>query len=284
MNLNSYIIPGSANTTNKCVSWFKFKNKSVVAFASANLVHIFDYNQGNVICSLNAHKSKINAIMIDSQNNEECGLPYIKLYSADDTGNLIVWYCDDLMLLSWEILHNIETSASIISMDIMTIPNKGTFLSVMELDGSSTTWNLKIDSNSPTIVDQFKFPLAQIIRVHCMFPLFLDEDQHLFHFLLAMGSVDSKIYFRLGRYDTSKDFSTCVDVGFVLGHEDWITTLACRKLNETVMLLSGSQDCKMRVWKIKKMVNYNLTENIIKINHKFHNHYFYIYNYIYVFL
>ena len=57
----------------------------------------------------------------------------------------------------------------------------------------------------------------------------------------------------------------CKPLGSLYGHEDWVVTLTSAYMSDgNIMMISGSQDCKLRIWKIREINTTEDTTNILE--------------------
>jgi elongator complex protein 2 len=87
--------------------------------------------------------------------------------------------------------------------------------------------------------------------------------------ILALGSVDSRVHLKLfNRKQDEKEFGflTSTPIGFLAGHEDWVTCLSepfylqhneDSSSSSVLYFASGSQDSKIRIWKITSSSSYS---------------------------
>ena len=151
--------------------------------------------------------------------------------------------------------------ASVITLSCLNIINIGVIIAASDSTGHINIWHRKQDDNN----NNNNFELIDEINtlpIQMPYSLLLtslpkpSSDHHLIGLLL--GCVDAKIHISISTateklLDKSAIVSKFSSIGSLYGHEEWVTCLTSRNVDDdTVLLASGSQDSKIRIWRISK--------------------------------
>jgi hypothetical protein len=317
MNVESYVLPGAANTVANGALWLQISpTKSVVVYGSSNLLVVYDAESLVVDCTLKGHQSRVNALTslrnrsanISSDENVK---DILEVISSSDDGTLRVWQLTlgeasskDFSWKEKQVLDASESNSGFGKMilDAINISNGGSIIVTSDVNGTVFIWYRRHYDCIFKLVEQFECARSQLphtIKVISLYGSSINAQEQYDTILLVLGTVDSRILFRTANvfdFDTINSpsitssssssmgsniiFKPC---GFLSGHEDWITCLAdisvmhsnnsgvSDNCNENAMSMSiandiyfasGSQDSKIRVWKISLLSRKNVTNTV----------------------
>lgn len=268
---------GAANTVSRGVLWINTKQgskicKNFIAYAMRNSVAIVSrsdtsqpnaYDSSSVVCTLSAHKGRINALTHFIESTDE-GALLIHIITADDEGVVQVWSHDAAApLTEWtkgDCLPGLKASSTTV---ICLQTNRGVIITASDSEGKIVIWSRRSSASCCfTIVDEWKMTPSQMAYSLCLHLLPCQMNVILF-----MGSVDARIYVRVANLETIfqagvVDVFMRVGGGYLSGHEEWVSCLSAVNCNDEgsgviCMFASGSQDSKIRIWKIKGQINSN---------------------------
>lgn len=122
-------------------------------------------------------------------------------------------------------------------------------------------WYRACNTNSFILHEEIPIPPAQIPKSINLMNCPCRGSQRTPSVLLAIGSVDSRVHLRLLNIINTNEimtFSKSTIVGLLSGHEDWVTCLSepyylphkTAADTSDLYFASGSQDSKIRIWKI----------------------------------
>lgn len=257
------LINGAANTVASSACWSRFSShqyheKEVIAYSLDNLIAIVDPLKSSVVETLRGHDKRINALK-SSRNF---------LVSASEDTTVRIWRIrEDETWEQHSALSGIMRS-SVIALACLDAAG-GVIVAASDVSGRLAVWFKGSSTEAFTIIQVVDMPAAQTAHeLHLTeSPGFVCttaavKSQFEPDILLFIGSVDTKIHIRLaslqnisttlvigeGSHETREVFKS---VGTLPGHEEWITCLASVRIdNQTILLASGSKDCKIRLWRI----------------------------------
>lgn len=246
MNHSPVLISGAANTVSHSCVWIKANKVSFVAYALHNVVAISDVLSNNVVCTIKSHATKVIAVTYCVFES------HVELYSGADDGSVHVWrhlFSDSLS--EW------QRGADLVGL-------KAALTTINSLRCGDTTLVAASDSLGHIVVwlasfsqhmtlDVQKLPPAQMAYNLCLSLLPSLPSKGSF-VSLFVGCVDARVHIYIASLESimsKQSESVFRSVGALVGHEEWITCLSATSLDDrTLMLASGSQDTKIRLWKI----------------------------------
>lgn len=186
----------------------------------------------------------------------------VELITCSEDGRLCVWRSHDdtgkytLNCVLTDMQH------SVVALDAIT-STSACIVCASDSKGNIYIWARPHSSSSLFhVVHKSSLPPAQMPNCLCLHELPLDSATASpavdTCFLVALGGVDARIIIKtfsvldlLVAYNVSGTTSEHF-TGILTGHEDWITCLAFRAVNGELMLASGSQDAKIRLWRVAR--------------------------------
>lgn len=256
------------------------KEEELVVFAVHNLIAVADVRTSSIVCTLKAQSGVITSL-------SSCYLRQsIAVVAASEDGVIQVWkhrYCSPIT--EWRLVEqqltgllgaiSSSSSCSLLSTTddfvVAAADFKGSLL-VWHISGSSDTADEKPShtataTSSIHIISKIKLPSAQMAKSIHICELPTGDSRAPPCLTIFIGSVDSRIHIYIAKdgihlptngsssgstTDGPSHLELFSCVGILPGHEEWVVCLAAVAVDSrTTMLASGSQDAKIRVWKIK---------------------------------
>jgi elongator complex protein 2 len=272
--MESIFISGGSNTTSTCCKWISLDDNfydqnrvtdGILVYAMNNIIAISTiYNDSKqtpaVLCTLRGHKGFINSIDYIKNSN------YLYIYSCSDL-TIKIWRCKYSIssLESFCQWHEYQTllgnfQASIQLLSCLSIDQNCHFIVGSDSSGKCVSWLCKYSdsiipvengANNFSIIDEFKVQSIQMANALNLIKLPTMKSNTI-TILLVSGCVDSKIHLRATTLDyETKTFPVFSYIGSLVGHEEWITSISsyCDSDNN-ILLATGSQDWKVRIWRI----------------------------------
>ena len=269
------LINGAANTVASSACWSRFDSpqsheKEVIAYSLDNVIAIVNPLNSSVVETLRGHDKRINALK-SSRNF---------IVSASEDTTVRIWRMTEDA--KWE-QHSALTGvmrSSVIALACLDTAG-GVIVAASDVCGRLAVWLKGSTSEAFTIIQVIDMPPAQMAHeLHLAetpgfgltsASLKLQSEPDI---LLFIGSVDTKIHIRLassqsilktlvaseGSHETQDIFKL---VGTLPGHEEWITCLASVKIDsQTILLASGSKDCKIRLWRIHFVSKFGIADDL----------------------
>jgi elongator complex protein 2 len=257
MTITNEFISGSANTLgNKGVIWVKVDddedNKGFVAYPMFNSIAIVDMSNEKLICSIRGYQGKITSLTYISSFDK------IELISGSEDGIIRIYksnYSQTGSFMDWEEINILKgLKGSITCLSTFYSIQLGSIIAASDVLGNICLWwriNNEIEYN---IIEEIKLPSIQMANdLHLADISHRDEINNNIQNLIALiiGGVDSKIQIRVSSISDDNIPSKFLYMGSLIGHEEWVTCLASTRVdNSNILLASGSQDSKIRVWGI----------------------------------
>ena len=274
MDISCTFISGAANTTSSSVVWLPGKNCNVIAYSIHNVIAIVDFVTSRVMETLRGHDGRINCLV--------CTESF--LVSCSEDSSVRVWKQQNSTWIAYKKLHGFSNK-SIVALSCIDT-TYGLMVAAADAKGSTFIWLCPRDQNPASIeplflvLDTFVMPPAQmphalhLTEIPTASTVSGNSDVTYPHVFLFIGSVDARIHIRLALTDsimnrikvgltttTSSSNSTTSTtaptpatfhtMGTLFGHEEWVTTLCSVVMDDhTIMIASGSQDSKIRLWRI----------------------------------
>jgi len=274
---------GSCNSIPSAVLWLMNRHpdsaargQELVVFAVHNLIAVADVRTSSIVCTLKAQSGVITSL-------SSCYLRQsIAVVAASEDGCILVWkHRYSSSITEWRLVEQQLTgllgavsSSSSCSLQSTTdafvvaaADFKGSLLVWHIISGSSDIDEEPSPMTSIQIISKIKFPSAQMAKSIHICELPIGDSRSPPCLTIFIGSVDSRIHIYVAKdgiqlpTNGSRSGSTTEApshlelfscVGILPGHEEWVVCLAAVAIDcRTTMLASGSQDAKIRVWKIK---------------------------------
>ena len=249
------------------------EEEHVVVFAVHNLIAVADVRTSSIVCTLKAQSGVITSL-------SSCYLrKSIAVVAASEDGGILVWkHRYSSSLTEWTLVEQQLTgllgavsSSSSCSLQSTT---DAFVVAAADFKGSLLVWHISgsdTDEEPPStsiqIISKIKFPSAQMAKSIHICELPTGDSRSPPCLTIFIGSVDSRIHIYVAKdgihlptncssssspteVPSHLELFSCV--GILPGHEEWVACLATVAIDSrTTMLASGSQDAKIRVWKIK---------------------------------
>lgn len=268
MDVKCDFISGAANTTSSSVAWLPHSPSTgdgeVVAYCVHNLIAVVDFTTFTVTETLRGHTGRINCLT--------CTESF--LVSCDNDGTVCVWTRrGSSSWIPYKVLKGF-TNQSLVALSCLDTVY-GLLVATSDAAGSTFMWLCPKNQTSslasdPIFItlDSFVMPPAQMPHalhlavVPCPANNAAIVDSNSTHIFLFIGSVDARIHIRLALAENILNRAKQPDdghlqtaifhpVGALVGHEEWVTTLASVAIDDsTIMVASGSQDSKIRLWRV----------------------------------
>lgn len=153
---------------------------------------------------------------------------------------------------------------SVVSVDVLAL-SIGNVICACDSRGSIYMWFRSTEAAADAVykcVHMYTVPSSQMPNCLCLNSIPAPDDAPE-NFLLALGGVDCKIVIKtfttgdVARAYTALDGPEKVAIvdtiaGVLTGHEDWITCLSSTVVKGELMIASGSQDSKIRLWRFSR--------------------------------
>jgi len=246
-------INGNSNTIAFGCIWLSINNEyydDIIVYAMNNVIAISNLKTKSVLCTIKGHSGRINAI--DKIINNDT----IDIVSASEDKTIRVYQCMKTNLLQWKLKATLNGfEASVITLSCLNVINIGTVIAASDAIGLIKIWHN--DNDKFELVDEIK--TAPIQMPHALKLTSLPKPGNHNHIIaLLLGCVDAKIHMNISTAiektgDIQSSLSKFLSIGSLYGHEEWITCIASRNVDDdTVLIASGSQDSKIRVWRISR--------------------------------
>jgi hypothetical protein len=257
-------------------------SQSLVVFAVANLVCVCvpTHHQPRILCSLRGHAKNVTVVRCLKSDSE-----VIEVLSASEDGVVKLWtHRNGEPLCAWTNTAdtNMTMKAQVITMASLSTP-LGDVVAASDASGMIRVWYRKQQLPSSFVhVDELRHPVAQMAHSLHFSVLPLPPSHASSNSNVAVGlwvgSVDSRIHIWttsvaqlsaaseiiLATSDTNPGSSVAPSssttrstsnvfhcVGQLSGHQEWVTCIATTLTSRNSLLVaSGSQDCKVRVWRV----------------------------------
>lgn len=254
------MISGGASTVSHSVVWLTAKNceDEIVAYLCSNHVQIYEMKTKRVEVTLKSQEDRLDCLAGLYSSVHECFF----LVTGSEKGVVNVWQSQSHgqnNLIHWKLLQSISVpSGASISCVAAIIDNKSLLLSVGDAKGHCYIYR---EAGKVLVLSQtLNFPSSQLSNVLHFRKLHQDL------LALCIGAVDAKLHIFVqdsvsqhGDGESEAVSHSFRAVGHLWGHEEWITCLDSVQIEEpatavslptTTYVASGSQDNKIRIWKI----------------------------------
>ena len=265
LDISCTFISGAANTTSSSVVWLPGKNCNVIAYSIHNVIAIVDFVTSRVLETLRGHDGRINCLV--------CTESF--LVSCSDDSSVRIWKHQHSTWIAYKKLDGFSNKSIVALSCIDTL--YGLIVAAADAKGSTFIWLCPKDQYGLASMSDGTEPLFVVLDSFVMPPAQMPHALHLTeipttsgvifpHIFLFIGSVDARIHIRLALNDsimsrmkeensttapTPCSPSTFLSMGTLFGHEEWVTTLCSVVMDDhTIMIASGSQDSKIRLWRI----------------------------------
>lgn len=297
-SIESIFISGGSNTVANGCKWISLDSDScdqtrvtdgIVVYAMNNIIAIStiykDSKQApEVLCTLRGHKGRINSI--DFINNSN----FLYIFSCSEDTTIKIWRCRYVIsslesFSQWSECQTLRGNfqASIVLLSCLSIDRNYHFIVGSDSSGKCVSWLCQTtessiqeegSSYSCCITDEFKVPSIQMCNALNLLKLPSMNTNNI-TILLVSGCVDSKIHLRAATLDfETKRIPEFSYMGSLSGHEEWITSISsyCDSDNN-ILLASGSQDCKVRIWRIASTFLHTESIDFVSMdNRETHSH------------
>lgn len=188
---------------------------------------------------------------------------FIEIVSSGEDGTVIVWrhYLHD-PIQQWSIVEKLSTlQGSSITCHSTLATDFGVLIAASNSKAKLVTWFRSNNEESFSIVEEINVPPAQMPKAINLMNCPTHGSGKTPSVILSLGSVDSRVHLRLYNIShTNGSFGFCssTPIGLLTGHEDWVTCLSesfylqhqSSDQSTNLYFASGSQDSKIRIWKI----------------------------------
>ena len=232
--LHCEFISGAANTSGHGVLWLDGE----VAYGCSNLVCLARHEPAGskvkVTRSLRRHAGRINALASTKRDG------VWTLYSAADDGLVVVWRSEEA---GWTAVSSIEVKTPLMLITAMTAAS-GDLLFTADAEGGVFGF-VYTDTTAFEAVQTLNFAPAQTPNEIHLCGL-AEEVAALF-----VGGVDGHVVVYAGRVPPADPRQMRLElVGSLSGHEDWVTSIDHCLTERGLLVASGSQDAKIRLWQV----------------------------------
>ena len=235
-----------ANTVGAgCVQWLDCEGQQVVAFPSSTTVAVAQVGESGVrpqvICTMRGHKNRVNALACCHVTKE--------LYSCGEDSTVRVWRKKH-GLLEWSeaaVLQGLNASATTVACYSL---EHSSYVVASDFQGNLCVWYCCDRRGDATylLTQHLCLPPAQTPHaLHIALLLASNGADQYGSLVLLVGSVDTRVHVYASSCPPAATFEA---IGALPGHEEWVTSLASTRVGpDAVFVVSGSKDCKLRVWK-----------------------------------
>lgn len=251
-SVSRVIIGAGCNRIVNNVSWGAC---DLVAFGAHNAVAIFCPKRAQILTTLPSHKASVNCTQWIPTSKFAFRAKHLSqhyLLSGDANGAIILWECS-LPERKWRYVLDAPQlhKKGVTCITGIMVSEEKTIAASTSSEGSVCVWELILPS---TAGDHCKFSCIQSFSAgpKPMVAISLAElPGNPGHMVLALGGLDNKIHLYSGV--TTGEFVLACELK---GHSDWIRSIdfslpVCTNgLNNTLLLVSSSQDKGIRIWKL----------------------------------
>jgi len=235
-----------ANTVGSgCVQWLDCEGQQVVAFPSSTTVAVAHVGKTGVcpevICTMRGHKNRVNALACCHVSKE--------LYSCGEDSTVRVWRKKH-GLLEWSeaaVLQGLNASATTVTCYTL---DHSSYVVASDFQGNLCVWYCSDRRGAATyeLTQHLCLPPAQTPHaLHLTMLRASNSADQYGSLVLLVGSVDTRVHVYASGCPPAATFEA---IGALPGHEEWVTSLASTRVGpDAVFVVSGSKDCKLRVWK-----------------------------------
>ncbi|XP_054619533.1 elongator complex protein 2 [Dunckerocampus dactyliophorus] len=221
----------SANRTPNVVSWSR---GGTIAFGTCNSVALYDPQERRVVCMLNGHTHRVNAVKW--VHTEDCA-PERHLVSGSSDGRLLVWASQN-----GKFVQSVECkghTGPVCAVDALYTHADAHILVVSAASDSTVRLWLCSDAKQAECLHTLSFGSGFMMDVS----LALLPGTKVP--VLACGGDDSRVHL----YVQSRE-QKLRRVMTLQGHEDWVRGVVWTSVGGALLLASCSQDCLIRVWRL----------------------------------
>nr|XP_057903342.1 elongator complex protein 2-like isoform X1 [Doryrhamphus excisus] len=220
----------SANRTPNVVSWSR---GGTIAFGTCNSVALYDPQERRVVCMLNGHTHRVNAVQWVHRENSA---PESHLVSGGSDGRLLIWAAKNGKFV--QLVECKGHTGPICAVDAL-YTHADTRILVVSAASDSTVrlWRCS-DAEQAECLHTLSFGSGFVMDVS----LALLPGTKVP--VLACGGDDSRVHLYVQSRDQLRRVMT------LQGHEDWVRGVAWTSVGGVLLLASCSQDCLIRVWRL----------------------------------
>jgi elongator complex protein 2 len=257
------LISGGASTVSHSVVWLSAATpeEEVVAYICSNHVQIYERMFRRVNVTLRAQEERLDCIA--GVFNEASG--QFVLVTGSNKGTVNIWISQGRHQqghLQWLLQQSISLPASAaVSCVAMHYDHSCKMLLLAAGDAKGQVHVYRLSHSEFVLYQKLSFPSSQLPKT-MQFSMLMHDS-----LTLAVGGVDAKVHLYIHDLENlvndpiDQDSGGFRGVGNLWGHEEWITCLDAISLvlpsnsdtdsiQEVTFLASGSQDNKIRIWKI----------------------------------
>lgn len=258
MNVVCEYTSGSANNVSKAVALVPEYNE--IVYAVCNLVVIVDATTQSVVETLKSHHTSVSSVT-SLRRSRGTSSSAVELITCSDDGHVCVWrkrestehYTLEQRL---EDMHN-----AVVALDAVALSSGG-LITACDSSGYVFIWYSPAEGPYRVVYSKSSQP-SQMPNCLCAIPIPALEGSGsdiVESFLLALGGVDCRIVIKIfyaGDICNAFNSADRIDIpdrvaGVLSGHEDWVTCLSSALVHDELMLASGSQDSKIRLWRLSR--------------------------------
>lgn len=244
IDLQIEMISANCNSTLNAINYSKSWN--VIAFASANLIHIYDCVLRKTVLTLKGHTARVNSVKWIN-----CLTPLIASIGSD--GKCIIWSCLSKERLfdakSWIKISEIKSNQDLSSINTFDVQfdesTEEGYIAIFDENLELTLYAIRLKQQC-----QLDYELKSKLKVKY---IVVSVEIGLLgkNLLMATGGYDSKI--NIYTYDISSFKSELKYHLSLLGHQNAIRDVSFNNKKNVALFGSASQDSYVRLWSIKQL-------------------------------
>lgn len=239
---NVEMIASNCNVTHNSIDYSSQWN--AIAFASSNLIHIFDFIKKKTVLTLKAHTSRINELKWIS------GTDIPQIISIGSDGLCIIFKSvskDPFSPSSWKPALKINNDkASINSFDYIRISDKESYLCFYD---EKLSLNLYLITDSGELIESKLLSKQKQKYIFVTISISVISDDYI---MILTGGYDSKINIFTFNRNLSNENKITYHIS-LLGHQNAIKDISVNNPYSPTMIGSSSQDTYVRLWSIRKL-------------------------------
>ncbi|XP_029369470.1 elongator complex protein 2 isoform X2 [Echeneis naucrates] len=219
-----------ANRTPNVVSWSR---EGTIAFGTCNSVALYDPQERRVVAVLNGHTGRVNAVQW--VHREDCA-PESHLVSGGSDNRLILWEAqNDKLRQSVECKGH---TGPVCAVDALHVNGSNILVASSAADSTVRLWLCNENKQAECL---HTVPFGSGFMMDVSLTLLPGSKVPI----LACGGDDSRVHLYVqSNGQLQKAMS-------LQGHEDWVRGVAWTSISGDLLLASCSQDCLIRVWRLR---------------------------------